>query len=371
MSILDQAIGALAAGDSAQLTSLGNAVKGIVPETSQPPEAEPGVTTNESIEALDEGAAVIETDDSDSDMEHESPILATSDTEEKPSDVDSNIVEVAFTDQKGRRTAKVDLTDTDKVKRLLSMAFGAPKLKGKISQQAQEIQELRAREEEKNASYGKLEEAFGEGGVDGIVAVAKLLAGDEDIIDKMLDARQEERARLAAMSDTERRDLAREQERLKEKMEYEKRLASITAKEQEALKREEAARLKVVESRALSAFEPYRMSGKLGDPAQESYWEGHIWEKSLEFLEERGVTEPTFQQLNAAFKRTHSQLTKSLKMSTDKAVDKELETKKAQAGKKAAQIAKSRMQPNADADFSANFRKNPVGALSSLILGRN
>lgn len=367
---LEQAMNALGSGDTAAFDqaykeTVGNTPTPVIEESDGT-----GTDLEESLVAPELGQEAEGNSESEEELlVGEQAPSVTSEGNETSSSSSPNMIEVAFTDHKGRRKTKIDLTDVDKVKRLASIALGAPKWKVERDQYKEQLSKQQELVQNLKSSYGKLEEAFGEGGAEGIAKVVKLLARDENALDKLLDARQAERERLARMPEHERRLVEAENQRIADRIEYEKRLAVLSAKEKAALAKEEEAQLKQVTARAQASYEKYSFDGKLGDAEQEQDWSQYVWDKAIDLLSSRGINNPTQRQMDTAFKIYHDKLSKGVSSTASKRAETVVNKAKVNAERSAAAIVGSKMNTSGN-EFTEKFRKNSVGAISDLILGR-
>ena len=369
MNFLAKATEALKSGNMDELDSISDEItKGnsyedvlqedVLNETVSVDESPDGEQADEEI-----NVDVTSTDD-------EQALESTSDEGNLPVSSVSNIEEVAFTDHKGRRTTKIDFSDRDKMKKLAAYALGAPKWKVERDQYKEQLTTLATERETEKSTYGKLDEAWGEGGADGISRVVALLAGDDGALDSLLDARSAERARVASMDPLARQKFEWDQQRIQDRMEFEKKLTQLTTKEQEAVRLSEEVHYKEQVTKAQIAYDKFNFIGKLGNDVEETEFGEYVWEKAISELEKRGISSPTQGQMNKAFEIHYKRLSNRMEGSIATQVEKKIGQAKNTADKTAASIARKNIVNSKDS-FVDKFRKNSSSLMMDILTGKS
>lgn len=368
-NLLARATEAFKSGSLDDISGISDELMGETPTDISEVEAEVNIEENTEPNDAPEGEQPEETvEPTEPSDETEQAVEATQAESDKPTEVESDIVEVAFTDHKGRRTAKVDFSDKEKLKKLVSLAYGAPKWRVERDKAQSRIQDLESAIQENKDSYGKLESAWGEGGEEGIKNVISLLAGDENALDALLDARQEERNRIAAMDPAARERWELEQERLKEKISYEKQLSALKAQQEEASAQRQQAEYQALENRAQRSYDRWNFTGKLGDEAAEQEFGNHLWTSAINLLESKGIETPNQAQMDKAFEIVHNRMAKVMNKSVETQVDKKIQKASATAEKTVASMAKKNFKSTGDSMMD-RFRKDGGRSLMKDILG--
>jgi len=317
------------------------------------------------LEATEEPQEALEEPEAET-SEYEASEASDETTEEE---TPSSIHQINYTDHKGRKTAEVDFSDTDTVKKLISRAYGSQKWKVGMDKAVAESKAKDAEMTQVKEAYAGLEEAWGEGGAEGIKNVIARLAGDDQALDILLDERQAERERLAAMDPNTRMKWEHEQERIKERASYDRQIKAIQAEREAASSSKEEADLARTRQLAQSAYSKYNFEGKLGDEDAEETFSNIVWEKSFDLLEQKGIEDPTSAQLNKAFELTYNKIAKTVTKQVDKQVNKTIEKKKVDAEKSVANLAKSKMTKKGSS-FGERLKDSPVDLMKDILAGK-
>ena len=251
----------------------------------------------------------------------------TEDSEEESTETPSGSeFEVTVSDDKGRRKVKVDPNDTEKLKKFVSMAYGARKWQAERDQAKKSAAEFKSQLSEVQSDWEKLEKAYSSGGLEGLV---ELLDGPEalkkyreSVISKYEERRnatpQELRAIEAAeQAESRQRELdqlRKEQEEFRRSVEQERELAQ----EHE------------IKSRINPVFEKYRFSGTLGSDTDEHMFDSMLWDtalKNLEPYEEEGL-ELSPALVEREFKRVATAIRKRIGAQAKKQVSRAVKSKK-------------------------------------------
>jgi hypothetical protein len=360
-SVMDSAIDAFMSGDNNTLDSMIS--------KNEPPKVEAVVEVTESPEESGQSPDEFVFEENVESEETEQAIVETLMDEAQPAITSQDIIEVAFTDHKGKRSAKVDLSDKDTIKKLLSKAFGSTKWKVEKDQLKQEFDTYKKVNDEKVQFFSQLEEAFGDGSYGGIENVIKLLTKDEGAIDSLIAHREAEKQRLAKMDPVERAKLEWEQERLRDRVTHEKRIAELEGREKLTKDQQAKAEEESLKTMAAIAHGKFNFDGKLGNDRTETRLNKALWNDAADLLEEKGITKPTQRQMEAAFQIVYKDLISGYETTSEKKVATRVEQKKAQAAKSAASIVKTQTQVGTKKPSLNEFRKNPGAVLADILLG--
>lgn len=319
--------------------------EGSVPQTETPAE------TSEDSETAD---ASTESQDPVADLET-SEAQALPDTEE-----------IFITGSKGRQAYTIDHTDRAKTKKAYEYAAGFRKM------QAERDQERTSHVETKEI-VSKLEDAWGEGGVDGIKGVINALAKGDTAVEDFVDSIVEERSRLANLSPAEKAAHETSLAEQARQLQWEQKMSDLKAKETQHTTALEQAEEKELYDMASQAQSKFSFSGSFGNEKTESVWNETVARNALGMIE-RALEKkpegykPTQANFNKAFEIAYSNVSSNLKTQVNNGVEKNLKGKKAKAAKSAAKTAKKGMAPKSseaeqleksieENDLSAGFRQ--------------
>lgn len=261
----------------------GASMTDIVKQAMEDPAAQEGSTEREPVEeepveyeAVGPTSRTEVEDAPESESGSEDP-----DSEEEPSD--SDVETLTVTTHKGKQKLKVDFSDKDKLKKYISMAAGARKWQAERDASEAKLSKQTAEYSELKETFGKLDDAWSERGVEGVI---DLLEGREGahkdyIAKKAQDREQRMLASPEELEVLEMKDRLEAETRARKKLEksLEENLSSATAQREEAEQAE-------LMSQLTPAFEKYRFHGKLGDAAVEHDLDETIWERTKQKLSE-------------------------------------------------------------------------------------
>lgn len=291
----------------------------------------------ESAEVGIEEEAVVSGEDADNQTEESDEIAASpeeslgnSDLKAPASAKKADIAEINITDDKGRRKIKLDYSDKDKITKYVQLAYGARKWQ-------KERDDFKRQLDEKVQMWDKFEGAWKQG----YRGLINTLEGSEDAFDKIIDAEVKRRQELADMTPVQRQNLELEERARKQQLEtdklrldYEKKLNEIKAKEEEAAQKE-------LESRIHPAFERYRFAGKLGDNIAEHEFDTMLWTRTMARLEQLPEdTKITQGLVDKEFRTVSQMMSKHIKAQAEKEVKKTIEQKKMVAAQQVQAAAK-------------------------------
>ena len=242
--------------------------------------------------------------------------------------------ELTVTLENGRR-AKIlaDYEDRTKIRKAYEMAAGMRKFQAERDQERKRVQELDGELNELKSTWNSLEEAYQNGGVEGVI---DLLEGREGASQEYIAKRLERERLKESMSPDERAKLE-----LEERLEQDRRAKSqqerIRQKEMEELRaRLEQADEKETRALIMPAFERHRFKGKLGDEVAEHHFDQAVWMQALSNLEQLDDSEITEAVIDREFSRVSSAFARAAKQQASKATKQAVETKKRQAKTQAA-----------------------------------
>lgn len=361
MDELAQALEAFKSGDSETLQNIMN------DETPQPPPQEdpaPEVEApaSEEVPAPETGETT-ETEEPQEDASVGDEELETQ-AEENTSLPDTE--EIFITDDSGRRKYTIDYTDRDKIKKAFEYAAGFRKMQARGDKAIKESEELKA-------GYAKLEDAWGEGGVQGIKNVIAALSGSENGVEEFLQAELDERQRIASMSPEERADYDRQREEEARRLEWETKMRTMEDKERSYQERIEREQEEQLSNYAQTALDKYNFNGKLGNREDENLWNKMVWSNAIELLEKHAKDDTKFTQSNflKAFEVAHANLSRRLRAQVSNQVDKQVGKTKASAAKDAATAARRSMaaKPSATQDINTDIDNGDISSGIQKIFG--
>ena len=351
MDPLAQALEAFKSGDSDTLSSLMNdEAPQPAPQEEIPEEQE--ALASEEVPAPDSGEAV-ETEEPQEDAS-----VGDDEVEAQAAPQLPDTEEITITDDSGRRQYTIDYTDRTKIRKAFEYAAGFRKMQARADTAAKETKELKE-------SYSKLEDAWGDGGIDGIKGVITALGGDS-AVKEFIDAEVAERHRIESMSPEEREAHDRKREEEARRLEWETKVREIDAREsayKQRVEREEQDRLS---SYANTALDKYNFNGRLGDEKAEGLWNKMVWTNAIELLEKHSSEDTKLTQSNflKAFEVAHANLSRQLVSQVSRQVDKQVDKKKAATAKDAAAAAKRSMagKPTAAQDINADIDNGDIAS---------
>jgi len=287
-----------------------------------------------------------------------------------PASQEGDVVEIAVTDDKGRRKVKVDFSDREKLKTLVAQAYGMRKFQRERDEVQTRYKEVSAKAEELEKAWGAINSAYENEGVKGLV---NLILAEEDAYDKHIQEQIERHAIRTKASPDELKQLealeraeqiARENERIRRQLEE--------RDQREARSREET-EIQVLQTKLNAPYARYSFSGKLGDRELEAHYNEALWNMAttkLRSLPEE--TELTDDLINSTFR--------SVAMNFQKAVAKQVKEKAAKATQRAKDAAATKVaskaragipQQNQAEAFKQNVKSGNWGeALAQAMLGR-
>lgn len=262
-----------------------------------------GDSTNEEVLHVD-------SEDTPKDsVEQTDPSLAEKTQEAaKPSTSAKEVITV--TDETGkRRKVEIDWNDKEKIKKDLSLSYGARKWQAERDQAIQREKALAAKHSEVSNNWSTLEQAFSTGGVEGLV---DLLEGRKGAYKDSVKKQMEREKFLAEASPAELKALQEREEAELTRRDLEKLRQENEKFKQEITQERETAELRNLEARIHPAFHKYRFADKLGNETDEHMFDEMLWNttlKRLEPYEEQGLeispelVEKEFATVSSAIRR--------------------------------------------------------------------
>ena len=262
-----------------------------------------GDSTNEEVLHVD-------SEDTPSDsVEQKADVPAGQNAEAaKPSTSTKEIITV--TDETGkRRKVEIDWNDKEKIKKDLSLSYGARKWQAERDQAIQREKQLAAKHSEVSNNWNTLEQAFSTSGVEGLV---DLLEGRKGAYKDSVRKQMEREKFLAEASPAEIKALQEREEAELTRRDLEKLRQENEKFKQEITQERETAELRNLEARVHPAFHKYRFADKLGNEADEHMFDEMLWNttlKRLEPYEEQGLdispelVEKEFATVSSAIRR--------------------------------------------------------------------
>lgn len=267
-----------------------------------------------------------------------------------------DIEELTVKGPNGRqKKLKVDYSDKDKIKRAYRLAYEGRAVWQKERDEAKnQLSETRSELESLQKDWEKLETAYEKNGVAGLV---DLLEGRDGAYQDYLKQEMQRQERLESMTDSERRAYEREQEIQAEKQRAAKLQEEYDKKLREIQEQQEQADIRALESKIHPSFDRYRFRGKLGDEVAETEFDEMLWNRALTSLEKISDSDVELTQgmVDKEFRRIASTIKKHLSSQVDKNLKKTVSRKKKDAAKKVRATVSRSMQGNQDLQ---EFRKN-------------
>jgi len=278
-----------------------------------------------------------------------------------------NWLEVPVTDDKGKRKVKVDLNNKEQLTKTLAMAYGFRKMQAERDNVSTRLKEIEPQYTELKKSWDTLENAYQNGGVEGLV---DLLGGKKGYYSEWKRQELEKELRYQNGSESEKREmeLRDKLERLEKESSLREKRATEEAKKAQT-EREEA-QLRNLESQITPAFNKYRFAGTLGDSAKEQAVDQAIWDQALKNLE----TLPDNVDLTPAliereFKQVATTFRAIIGKQAQVQAKKVIENKKQAAQTQVAAAATRSLKPSSiEQSMQQNIRKGGIGGLTNALM---
>lgn len=292
-------------------------------------------------------------------------------TEEQPSEQverEPDFIEFAVTDDQGRRKVKLDLSDREKLARILPQAFGFRKMQSERDQLQKRVKEVEPRLQELEQNWQTLERTYQEGGVEGLI---DLLGGKKGHYQEWRKAEIDRELKFRGATEAEKQFML-----MQEKLEKSERDNARRQKAAEELEKKAAADREAAQEHALSAqitpaFNKYRFAGTLGNEAQEQAFDQAIWDQALKNLEELPETQPLTQaRIEQEFRTVSAKFKAAIGRKASAQVKQVLDTKKQDAQTRvAAAAARGTGRPGTlESNMQKNIQRGGVGGLTDALM---
>ena len=215
---ISAAVEALKSGEDPEVAARGETSNPVEPEVDEGLDEGldlDGLEEEDGIEDPDSNLEDDELEDSDSDEEAEPEESDEENPEEDEAEAsEEDIEELTITDHKGRRQIKVDFNDREKLKKYVQMAALARKMQAERDSGNEKFKQASAEHAELKETWGKFENAWGDGGREGIISLLDLVNSENGGYDSFIET---EYKRMRAKEDATPSELARIE--LEEKLE--------------------------------------------------------------------------------------------------------------------------------------------------------
>jgi len=278
-------------------------------------------------------------------------------------------LEFSVTDDQGRRKMKVDLNNTEQLKRMLPQAAGFRKMQAERDQHAAKLKTIEPRLQELESNWQTLETAYQEGGIEGLV---DLLGGKAGHYKEWFQGEFSKHQRFMGATEAERRAIAAEEQVARLTKQQELREKRAKESEERAKGDREQAELRSVEAQITPVFNKYRFAGTLGNPTAEQAYDQAVWDQALKNLEALPEDQPlTNAQIDAEFRKVSTAFRAAIGKQANAKAKQVIDTKKAEAGSRAAAAATRGMgtQPGTnDQRMAANIQRGGIAGLTDGLL---
>lgn len=277
-----------------------------------------------------------------------------------------NWLEVPVTDDKGKRKVKVDLNNTEQLKKTLAAAYGFRKMQAERDNVSAKLKEIEPKYTELKQGWDALENAYQNGGVEGLV---DLLGGKKGYYSEWKKGELEKELRYQNASDAEKREIE-----LREKLDRLEKESSLREKRaaeeaQRAVAEREEAQLRSLESQITPAFNKHRFAGTLGDSSKEARLDKAIWDQALANLEALpDDVQLTPQMIEREFKQIATEFRAIIGKQAQAQVKKVIENKKQAAQTQVAAAAKSVPPSSIQNSMTTNIKKGGIGGLTDALM---
>lgn len=290
--------------------------------------------------------------------------------EAKAEEVSAPVTEEIFVTLEDGRRAKIvaDYSDKQKIRKAYEMAAGMRKFQAERDKAREQAKTLESETANLKGTWEKLETAYQNGGVEGLI---DLLEGKAGAHKEFLAKKFEQERLKEQMSPAERAKFELEQQ-----MEVDRRERAANERIRQKQLEEMQAKLNEAdekETRALitPAFERHRFKGKLGDAVAEHHFDQAVWMQALTNLEQLDDSQITPEVIDREFARVSQAFSRAAKTQATKATKQAVDTKKRTAKEQAAVTAMQGMNKDT-AEQSLTKRLwagDTAGVLAELMRG--
>jgi len=359
-SYLERASEAISNGEDPRDAILGDGTSAQQPSdwrTSEDRTSRP--TDKDAVEEFLDSAGI------DSNTESESVEADEKPSPKKTDDVQSHLEEVLVKDARGRKKKlQINYEDKEAIKKQALLAHGARKWQHERDTAKKQYEDINPKYQELQAQFGKLEDAYASGGVQGLV---DLLDGDgaHDKYQQSLIERHETRKNASAeeLARMDEREQSNKQSSAFEKLQQEMQ----ELREQTEQSKNDAA-FDAVSALVTPAFDKFRFDGKLGDSVQEHRLDTMLWNEVSENLaaaEEAG-TPITREAARREFRKVSSDIRKMITVQGERKAKKTIAKKKEEATAHAQKRVINGVQSNRSADaLRAAVKGGDIGGILS------
>lgn len=283
----------------------------------------------------------------------------------------NDIEELFVTDEKGRRSVKVDFSDRDSIKQLIAKSYGMRKFQKERDEAKRVADESRQKLTELQKFQEELQTAVDRDGIKGLV---NLVLGQEDAYESHLQ-QQLERAKARDKASPEQLKQIEALERAEEM----ERKSEYMAKQLEQRQQREAQLQQEQETQSLQQMlnRPYAkhsFTGKLGDAELEDTYNEALWNLATSKLKQLPEdTELTDSLVEKTFKQVASTFNKAVTKQVKERTAKTTQRKKDSASVRVQQRARAGLPKSESASerFKKNIRSQNWGdALAAVMEGR-
>jgi hypothetical protein len=279
-------------------------------------------------------------------------------------------LEFQVTDESGKRKMKVDLNNTEQLKRMLPQAAGFRKMQAERDRALADLKTSAPRLQELETNWQKLEQTYQEGGVEGLV---DLLGGKAGHYKEWRDAEFSKHQKFLGATEAEKRAMAAEEQVARLTKQQELREKRVKDSETRAAADKEEAQLRSVEAQITPVFNKYRFAGTLGNAAQEAAFDQAVWDQALKTLEGLPEDQPlTNAQIDAEFRKVSTSFRAAIGKAGAKKAKEVIDNKKADAQTRvAAAVTRGTGSPGkggVNERMAADIRRGGIGGLTDALM---
>ena len=276
-------------------------------------------------------------------------------------------LDVEVGDGDDRKTVSLDLSDTDKLKRIVQRAYGAQKGVAKVQAELKTAKG-RISELESDAEVGsKLSKAWDEGGIDGVI---RTLTGGKQTWDSVYEDRKKHDHFLSTATPDQIDAFNAKEEARRAKADADAAKKQFEDFNKKSSEREEAAERAELQSHMDVGFEKYRFSGKLGDESREHRLDRLLWNGVRAELAELPDDTVVTPRLVASLFAEHASAIRSTVQAEARKETTNTVKQKAREAKTQAQAAMASAQTPKDTSFNAKMKAGDFkGAFLSALRG--
>jgi len=297
-------------------------------------------------------------------------LLNNLDSKKEPAS--STDIETAFfKDENGRKQKlKIDYTDRKIIKQRFLEAAAMRRFQVRGDEFKNKLSEAETKFSELNDVYSKLDTAFQQDGVKGVVS---LLGQGENAWADAVDAELRTRDYLSNLTPNEKYQLEMEEFKRTSASQLAAERTKREQFEQQIAAKEEQAELRSLESKLNPAFDRYRFAGKLNDSVIEEQLDEAIWTKVTNRLSEYpDDVELTQAIVDKEFRQIANNYRKIISKESEKTVKKTIEKKKTEASQRAQVAARKGLTgSNATKKFVEDIKGGDLASAWSSFMSGN